>query len=139
MSDIVGCVVAHLRADTTPTIGIVALLGAANRINREYQERGLSPELPQIYVVTSGGSPNSSATLTRRVSIWAEATSAALCELLHDRMWDLFHDKTNYLLGTGANQCRVVISSQATPPAPERDSAAAAWECQAFYEFLITH
>lgn len=136
MANIPACLVAHMRADAT-LIALLAASGGATRINLKFDTE-LSPELPQIYIGGGEpGQPESTAIGTRRFSIWAEGATSALCLSIHDRLRQLFHDKTGYTLGASPNTVKCTLSKQATTPAPENREDHDPWEYQAFYEFTV--
>lgn len=133
--DIVACVVAHLRNDST----LVTLLGSSTRINREFEESDtvLSPIHPQVYVVLLGGTDDNPASSRNRVALWAESKKAATCAAIHDRLRVILHEATNYTLGTGSNSVNCIRSMRGGPPNIDRDSANAAYESVASYEFNV--
>jgi hypothetical protein len=133
--DIVACTVAHLRTLTD----LATLLGNANRINREFisDARILTPELPQIYVVTAAGADTSALASRRRVNIWVESKKANVCSLAHDLIWAAFHEKSYYTLGAGGNTVYCTHSRRNAPPDIERREENSAFEAQAFYDFNV--
>lgn len=129
MADIVACLVTHCRADATLT-GLVP----SAQIVRNFRS---STTLPQLYFVPRGGDERASAAGGQMISILCMAVSPATCSAVHDRLRQLFHQKSNYTLGASPNTVTCHRSERVSLPDEMEYEEPAAHEWQAFYEFTV--
>lgn len=131
MVDIITSLIAHCKADAT----LVALLPAATSIATEFDV--VAATLPQVLVNETGRERIYGGPCIVQVRFWIRAASRSSAINIRNRIAALFDDGSWYLLASGANELRVVLSQYKPGEAIGREDMTAAFELQEHYEFNI--
>ncbi len=127
--EIRAAIVNHCRADAT----LVTLLGTSAQISKRFK-RGTA--LPQLYFSPAGGEDVAAAAGTTRISVLVMAANETVCSQVHDRIRQLFHEKSNYTLGAASLTVFCNRSMRVSLPDELEYEEPAGVEWQAFYEFV---